>query len=181
MNAHLKLTTLAALTTLALAACSSTGSKKPAAPEKAAAPAQTAPAQAQPQAASGPQTVKVDKVDSTKEVAYKCGDKGQDKLTVMYGVKNNELVAAQVKFKNEPTPNLFRVIGVNDQNVFWNEDEKIAWFSGKATPANVDKVDGGMLTIRGTTQVNGTAQVVDQIVTKGCVLDKAATARLKKK
>lgn len=177
MNAHLKLTTLAALTTLALAACGSFGSSKPAASAPAQAPAQAAQ-QTQPQAAAGPQTVKVDSIDSTKEVAYKCGDKGQDKLTVMYGVKNNELVAAQVRFKNELTPNLFRVVGVNDQNIFWGEN--VAWFSGKATPANVDKVDGNMLTIRGTTQVNGKAEVVDQIVTKGCSLDKTATARLKK-
>lgn len=177
MNAHLKLTTLAALATLALASCSSTGSSKSAAPAQASAPAQAAP-QAQPQAPAGPQTVRVDSIDSTKEVAYKCGDKGQEKLTVMYGIKNNELVAAQVRFKNELTPNLFRVVGADDQNIFWGEN--VAWFSGKATPANVDKVDGNMLTIRGTTQVNGKAEVVDQIVTKGCSLDKAATARLKK-
>ncbi|ATD64535.1 hypothetical protein ACFPVS_01545 [Neisseria weixii] len=176
MNANLKWIASALAATVALSACSSTGTKPT--PAKQPAQTQAQPAQQQAQAASGPQTVKVDSIDSTKEVAYKCGAKGEEKLTVMYGVKNNQLVAAQVRFKNELTPNLFRVIGANDQNIFWGEN--VAWFAEKATPANVDKVDGGMLTIRGTTQVNGKAEVVDQIVTRGCLLDKTATARLKK-
>ncbi|MRN37337.1 hypothetical protein CRG49_007865 [Neisseria sp. N95_16] len=174
MNANLKWIASAIVATVALSACSSTGSTKPASAKQ---PTQEQVV-AQQQAASGPQTVKVDSIDSTKEVAYKCGPKGEEKLTVMYGVKNNQLVAAQVRFKNELTPNLFRVVGANDQNIFWGEN--VAWFAEKATPANVDKVDGNMLTIRGTTQVNGKTEVVDQIVTRGCSLDKTATARLKK-
>lgn len=177
MNANLKWIASAIVATVALSACSSTGSTKPA-PAKQPAQAKAQPAPQQAQATSGPQTVKVDSIDSTKEVAYKCGAKGEEKLTVMYGVKNNQLVAAQVRFKNELTPNLFRVVGANNQNIFWGEN--VAWFAEKATPANVDKVDGNMLTIRGTTQVNGKTEVVDQIVTRGCSLDKTATARLKK-
>ncbi|WP_165007402.1 hypothetical protein [Neisseria yangbaofengii] len=178
MNANLKWIASAIVATVALSACSSTGSTKPASAEQPAQARQTQPAPQQAQAVSGPQTVKVDSIDATKEVAYKCGAKGGEKLTVMYGVKNNQLVAAQVRFKNELTPNLFRVVGANDQNIFWGEN--VAWFAEKATPADVDKVDGNMLTIRGTTQVNGKTEVVDQIVTRGCLLDKTATARLKK-
>ena len=37
-----------------------------------------------------------------------------------------------------------------------------------------------MLTLRGAQTVNGKPQLVDQIVVKGCVLDKAATAKLNK-
>lgn len=178
MNVNVKWIASAVVMAAALSACGSMGknrAEKPA--EQPVAPqAQTQP-QAAPQPAV-PQTVKVDSIDSKKEVAYKCGPKGQDKLSVMYGVKDNQLVVAQVKYKNELTPNLFRVVGVNDQNVFWHDG--IAWFSGKATPANVTKVNGSMLTLRLPTQVNGKTELVDRIVTKGCVLDKAATARLNK-
>lgn len=177
MNANLKLWVPAVMMAAVLSACGSIGKDKPdarpaPAPQApAAAPAANAPAE--------PQTLKVDSIDSAKEVAYKCDTNGKpEALTVMYGVKSNEIVAAQVRYKNELTPNLFRVPAITSQNAFWGGN--VGWIAEKATVANVDKVNGGMLTLRGTTQVNGTAQVVDQIVTKGCVLDKAATARLNK-
>ena len=174
MNANLKVIVPAVLTAVVLSACS-TGSKAKPEAAQAPAPAQAAPAAPQIPA---PQTVKVDSIDSKKEVAYKCDPNGQEKLGVMYGIKGNEIVVAQVRYKDQLTPNLLRVTESNDLNAFWGEN--IAWVSGKATPANVDKVDGNMLTLRGITTVNGTQQVVDQIIVKGCVLDKTATAKLNK-
>lgn len=173
MNAQFKLIVPAVLAAVALSACSSTGSK---AKTETPAPATQAAA---PQAPAAPATVKVDSIDSAKEVAYKCGPNGADKLTVMYGIKDSQVVAAQVKFKNQLSPNLFRVTGgSDDQNAFWGNN--VAWVTESATGANVDKVDGNMLTIRGTTTVNGKQEVVDQIVVKDCMLDKAATAKLAK-
>ena len=112
-------------------------------------------------------TVKVDAIDSTKEVHYRCGQNGQDPLSVMYGFKGNEPVVAQVKYKNELTPNLFRVVGSSDDiNAFWGGN--VAWVAGRANLGNIDKVDGNMLTVRGKTTVNGKEEVVDQIVAKYC-------------
>lgn len=142
-------------------------------------PEQKAASSTQAESLAGPKTLTVDSIDAKKEVAYKCGTNGKEKLTVMYGIKDNQLVVAQVKYKNELTPNLFRVADVADQNIFWGD--RIAWRADKASPDNVDKVNGNMLTIRGTTEVDGSTEVVDQIVTKGCILDKSATARLNKK
>ena len=85
----------------------------------------------------------------------------------MYGFKGNEPVVAQVKYKNELTPNLFRVVGSSDDvNAFWGEN--VAWVAGRANLGNIDKVDGNMLTVRGKTTVNGKEEVVDQIVAKYC-------------
>ena len=90
----------------------------------------------------------------------------------MYGFKGNEVVAAQVKYKGQVTENLFRITDSSkDVNAFWGGN--VAWVAEAATAANVDKVDGNMLTIRGTTEVNGKQEVVDQIVTRFCALDKA--------
>ena len=54
------------------------------------------------------------------------------------------------------------------------------WIANRANYANIDKVDGNMLTIRQQTVVNGQNQVVDNIITKSCVLDQTATAQLNK-
>lgn len=163
----------AAVMLAALSACSSfkkDEQKTEAAPAPAAASAPAAPAQ--------PQTVTVDSIDGKKEVAYKCGDKGQNKLNVMYGFKGNDVVVAQVKFQDKLSPNLLRVVDDKDQNSFFGNG--IHWSAGKADAANVDKVDGNMLTQSGVQTVNGQQTQTDQIVTKYCVLDKAATAKLNK-
>ena len=70
----------AALLLALLTGCASTGkteaeTQQPAAEAPAAAPAST-PAAAAP-AAPQPKTRAVDSIDGKKEVAYKCGDKGQ--------------------------------------------------------------------------------------------------------
>ncbi|ASK26726.1 hypothetical protein [Neisseria chenwenguii] len=175
MNANLKLIVPAVLAAVALSACGTIDKFKKKKDEPVAA-AQTQAAPAQQQGPSAPQTVKVDSIDSTKEVAYKCGN---EPLNVMYGIKGGEVVAAQVKFRNQLSPGLFRVASnTNGQNAFWGEG--IAWIAEQANGANVDKVNGNMLTIRGTTTVNGKQQVVDQIAAKSCMLDKTATAKLNK-
>lgn len=175
MNANLKLVLPALLAAATLSACSVFGDKSKSESKSAPAPAEQAAAQT-PQNLPEPPTVNVDSIDARKEVAYKCGE---ESLSVMYGMKNNEVVVAQVKYREQVTPGLFRVTAnTNDQNAFWGQG--IAWIAGKADASNVDKVDGNMLTLRGAQTVNGKPQLVDQIVVKGCVLDKAATAKLNK-
>ena len=177
MNMNVKLIVPAVLAAVALTACSS-GSK--AKPEAKAAPTaqQQTQAQAQQAQAPVPNTLKVDSIDGKKEVHYKCGKDGKEPLSVMYGFKGNEVVAAQVKYKGQLTENLFRITDSSkDVNAFWGGN--VAWIAEAATAANVDKVDGNMLTIRGTTEVNGKQEVVDQIVTRFCALDKGAKAAAK--
>ena len=120
--------------------------------------------------------MQVDSIDGRKEVAYKCGDKGQNPLTVMYGFKGGDVVVAQVKYQDKLSPGLFRVIGDNEQNSFTAQG--ITWTAAKATPATVDKVDGDTLTQQAVEVVNGQQMPVSQIVTQACKLDKTATARL---
>ncbi|HFC8455201.1 MAG: hypothetical protein E7J15_02795 [Neisseria sp.] len=175
MNMNVKLIVPAVLAAVALTACSS-GSK--AKPEVKAAPTAQQQAQAQQAQAPVPNTLKVDSIDGTKEVHYKCGKDGKEPLSVMYGFKGNEVVAAQVKYKGQVTENLFRITDSSkDVNAFWGGN--VAWIAEAATAANVDKVDGNMLTIRGTTEVNGKQEVVDQIATRFCALDKGAKAAAK--
>lgn len=184
MNMNVKLIVPAVLAAVALTACSSGSKAKPetkAAPtaqQQTQAQAQQAQAQAQQAQAPVPNTLKVDSIDGTKEVHYKCGKDGKEPLSVMYGFKGNEVVAAQVKYKGQLTENLFRITDSSkDVNAFWGGN--VAWVAEAATAANVDKVDGNMLTIRGTTEVNGKQEVVDQIVTRFCALDKGAKAAAK--
>ena len=167
-----------------LTGCSTFGKKaeaetqQPAAAEAPAAAPASAPAAAAP-AAPQPKTRTIDSIDGKKEVAYKCGDKGQNPLTVMYGLQGKDVVVAQVKYQDKLSPNLFLLEeGSDDQNVFTANG--ITWVAAKANAANVDKVDGNMLTQEGVTTVNGEQKQVSQIVTKYCKLDKAGTAKLAK-
>lgn len=163
----------AALLMATLSACSAFGKKEEPKAEPAPAPAASAPA---PQAPAQPKTVTVDSIDGKKEVAYKCGDKGQNKLNVMYGFKGNDVVVAQVKYQGKLSPNLMRVVDDNDSNSFFGNG--IRWTAGKADASNVDQVDGNMLTQEAVETVNGQQTPVSQIVTKSCVLDKSASGKL---
>ncbi len=175
MKANFKAIVPAALLMAALTGCSTFGGDKAKAETAAPAAQAAAPAAAEQQA---PATVQVDSIDGRKEVAYKCGDKGQNPLTVMYGFKDNQVVVAQVKYQEKLSPGLFRVIADNDQNAFTANG--ITWSTEKATPANVDKVNGKALTQQAVETVNGQQQLVSQVVTQSCKLDKAATAKLAK-
>lgn len=171
--------------TATLSACGMFGKDKPKAQAATPAPVAqqpAAPQQVQQQAPQVqlPKTVEVTSLDSTKEVAYKCGAaKAKQPLTVMYGIKGGQVVAAQVKYQNKLSPNLFRVIGADDRNIFAGNG--ITWVADKANPANLDKVNGNMLTQEAIETVNGKQHQVSQIVTRFCVIDKAATAKLNKK
>lgn len=131
---------------------------------------------------NGMQLARVDSIDGRVEVAYTCDSpNGKQKARVMYGVKDGTLVVAQTLVNNQPSPGLYRVLNdVNgdSQNSYFGEG--ITWTTDKATPANVTKVNGNMLTQAGTTTVNGKQMSVDNILLKSCVLDKAATAKLNK-
>lgn len=172
---QLKTLVPAVLMVTALGACSTFGKKDEPKAEPAPATQAAAP---QPAAPEQPKTLTVDSIDGKKEVAYKCGDKGQNKLNVMYGFKGNDVVVAQVKYQDKLSPNLLRIVDDNDQNSFFGNG--IRWSAGKADAATVDQVDGNMLTQEGVEVVNGQQTPVSQIVTKYCVLDKAATAKLNK-
>ena len=173
MKSNLKLIVPAVLIATALSACGSSGSKSK--PETAPTPT----AQQSAPAPETPKTMEVNNIERTKEVAYKCGPNGTDPLNVMYGFQGDEPVIAQVKYQGQLTPGLSRIVGTgNDVNGFWGEG--VAWIANRANYANIDKVDGDMLTIRQQTVVNGQNQVVDNIITKSCVLDQTATAQLNK-
>ncbi len=176
MKTNLKTIASAAALMAALAGCSATGAEK-AQPETAATPAAEAQAPA-PTTPAQPATAQVDSIDGKKEVAYKCGHKGQSPLTVMYGFKDGQVVIAQVKYQEKLSPGLLRVLDDKDQNTFTANG--ITWTADKATPANVDKVNGNMLSQEAIKTVSGQQQQVSQIVTKYCTLDKAATAKLAK-
>ncbi|WP_373754252.1 hypothetical protein [Neisseria weixii] len=173
----------AALLLALVTGCASTNKTENPQPTTAAVapvPAQASAAQTEaPAEPQQPKTRTVTSIDGKKEVAYKCGDKGQNRLTVMYGLQGNDVVVAQVKYQDKLSPNLFLLEeGSDDRNAFTANG--ITWSAAKANAANVDKVDGNMLTQEGVTTVNGQQQQVTQIVTKYCKLDKAATAKLAK-
>ncbi|QEY23162.1 hypothetical protein [Neisseria animalis] len=169
MNVNVKLILPALVAAAALSACSSTSPAKPA--QKAAGQAAH-----QVDRAEVPPTLNVTSIDSTKEVAYRCGN---EKLNVMYGIKGNDVVVAQVKYQNELTPNLNRVSNVSDFNAFWGNG--ISWSTDAADAANITKVNGNMLTELTVTTVNGKQVETNGILFKECVLDKAATAKLNMK
>ena len=174
----------AALLLAALTGCASTNkteTQQPVAEPAASAPAQASAPQAEaPAAPQQPKTREVTSIDGKKEVAYKCGDKGQNRLSVMYGLQGNDVVVAQVKYQDKLSPNLFLLEeGSDDKTTFTANG--ITWSTAKkANAANIDKIDGNMLTQEGVTTVNGEQQQVSQIVTKYCKLDKVTTAKLAK-
>lgn len=119
----------------------------------------------------------VTSIDAKKEVAYLCGAKNNDPLRVMYGFQGDHVVAAQVLYKEQASPVLYRDNTSQDLNVF-TSDSGITWTAALANATNVDKVDGNMLTQPGKEVVNGKETIVTQIVTKYCKLDKKGTAKL---
>lgn len=130
-----------------LTGCASQGNT----PDKAAAPKEVA-------------------VDTTKEVAYACGEQGDQKVAVKYGFKGQEAVAAVVTYREQTTPVLLRD-PKQEGNVF--QSNGITWVSGAATLENVGSVDGNMLMQEGTIEDNGQSMPVSNIITKYCKVAKA--------
>lgn len=158
----------AAVLMLVLTGCAAKADKAPA----------TKAAPTQPQAQTQPAQPEV-RIDTRKEVAYLCGGKAQNKLNVMYGLQGDDVVAAQVKYRNIISPVLFRNAAVTDNNTF-TSDSGIVWSAAKATGATVDKVNGLRLLQPAKQVVNGKETIVSQVVTGNCKLDKKATAALAK-
>ena len=130
---------------------------------------------------SQPQLAKVESIDSRVEVAYRCtSPKGPQNMSVMYGVKDGTLIVAQAKVNGELTPGLARVLNdVNgdSQNSYYGNG--LTWVTEKATPADVTRVNGNMLTQAKQVTVDGVPTGVQDILLKSCVVDTAATNRLK--
>lgn len=119
-------------------------------------------------------TIVIDSIDSKTEVAYTCNilvnQKIQDqKITAMYGIKDGEVVMAQLKINNEITPAMGRTADAF-VNRFISKDGTM-WTTLPAKADNIRQVDGGIL----STRINNE----NRIVVNKCKLDKAATAKLK--
>ncbi len=160
MKTMLKLAPAAALL-LILTGCA-TGDKKPA----TQAAGQTQQQAAQPQV----------EFDRKTEVAYNCGNKGQDKVRVMYGLKGDDVVAAQVLFQQRVSPVMVRDGGDANNNVFRNNG--FIWVANKASAANVSKVGAKLLGQTVLQTVDGKQNRVEQVVTQNCKLDVAGTRKL---
>ena len=132
--------------------------------------------QQQPARAAGSRAAAADNftIDSRQEVAYQCRlDKETVKLTAMYGIKDGEIIVAQVKLSDQISPGLFRLPD-NLLNRFVSQGEDgTMWTTLPATPATLHNTDGGTLSFKR----NGT----NTIIVDKCKIDKAATAKLKTK
>lgn len=130
----------------------------------------------------------VDKLDRTIEVAYNCkkGNETQP-VTVMYGVHQGALVIAQLKLGDELTPNMKRVLfdpkgkSRNSYLGMGAGGEDIAWFTEKATPANVTSKNGLSLEQKISTVKNGKTTTRSSTLLSACKVDKETTKSLNKK
>lgn len=155
---------------LALAGCAAKADKTP--------DTQATPAATQPQVQTQP-TEDIT-IDTRKpEVAYLCGPRGQNKLNVMYGLKDNEVVVAQVNYQGALSPILYRDVKITDSNTFTSKSG-IIWSAAKSDATTVDKVNGLRLLQPAKQKVNGKEVIVSQVVIQNCKLDKKGTDALAK-
>lgn len=116
-------------------------------------------------------------IDSKKEVAYTCNlDGHRVKINAMYGIKDGEVVVAQLKVDGNISPGLFRI---EDPSRVLNRfmsasDDGTMWTTMPANGEMIDKVDGGTLSVRNNQKSN-------TVLLDKCALDKSMTAKLKKK
>ncbi len=123
-------------------------------------------------------------IDSTREVAYTCNflslnDNKEHPIhiTAMYGIKDNQVILAQLKIGKDITPGLFR----DDfpvMNRFVSIDPEVktmAWTTMPATAEEITEVNGGKLS------VESKAGGQHDIMLDNCKLNRAATAKLNKK
>lgn len=116
-------------------------------------------------------------IDSKKEVGYTCNlDGHRVKINAMYGIKDGEVVVAQLKVNGNISPGLFRV---EDPNRLLNRfmsasDDGTMWTTMPANGEMIDKVNGGILSVRNNQKSN-------TILLDKCVLDKPMTTKLNKK
>lgn len=168
----------AALAILALSACSSS----------------KAPEGNQPQTQQGQQTqqggdeataaigkiqvAQVDSIDKTVEVRYTCqAPNGQQQaVNAMYGIKSDTLVAAQLKINNQVSPGLWRVLNDSNgqqQNSYYGNG--VIWVTGKATPANVARVNASALLQAQSVDADGNP-VNPTPVLQNCTVSRQAAA-----
>lgn len=114
-------------------------------------------------------------IDSTKEVAYQCkvGTEEGVPMTAMYGIKNGEIVVAQLKLADVISPGLFPVAD-NLVNRYAGEMNGVPtmWTTLPATADTITQTDGGIYSYQKPNQHAHT------IIADKCKLDAAATAKL---
>ena len=160
-----------AVMVLALAGCASTGGSKG---------GQQTAGQQQPAQPTAPaiQVAQVDGIDRSVEVHYKCTSaNGEQKMSAMYGVKDNTLVVAQVKVNDQASPGMWRVL--NDangetQNSYYAEG--ITWITDKATPANVARTNARVLLQAQSLDANGTPVGEHNVLLRDCNVERQAAA-----
>lgn len=115
-------------------------------------------------------------IDRRVEVAYTCqgGDNQTVPLTAMYGIKENDVIVAQVKLGGQISPGMWRVADAL-LNRFISQDDTAhttMWTTLPATADNLTQVNGGILSFAEDENSPHT------IIVENCRLDKVATAKL---
>ncbi|OAM27165.1 hypothetical protein A7P95_07185 [Eikenella longinqua] len=134
----------AALAILALSACSSSKAPEGGQPQTQQQGQQAQQGGESTAAIGNIQVAQVDGIDRTVEARYTCQAAGgqQQQVNAMYGIKDNTLVVAQLKINNQVSPGLWRVLNDSNgqqQNSYYGNG--VIWVTGKATPANVTRVN----------------------------------------
>ncbi|MDO5687495.1 MAG: hypothetical protein Q4G42_09005 [Neisseria sp.] len=118
-------------------------------------------------------------IERTVEVAYQClAEQKKQTVRVMYGIEGDQIVAAQLSAAGKITPILLRDLTGTAGNTFRNGP--VTWLALSAAAANVDKVNGNMLTVEGKDTIDGKQITVNRVVFEYCKLDSKTTRRLNK-
>lgn len=83
--------------------------------------------------------------DSTKVISYICGPEQDEKLSVEYGFKGQEVVAAVVSFEDTVTKALARISGVDDGRTFYGGSGDFIWMTEAFDLGSVATAKGKML------------------------------------
>ncbi len=121
----------------------------------------------------------VESLDKKVEVAYTCDtQQGKQPLNAMYGIKNDETVVVQLKYGDELTPNLRRVMNDTNgkkQNSYYGEG--LTWITDKADPNSLTSANGKIL-MQADAVDGGLPKGNQTILFQNCQVDKAATKKL---
>ena len=110
-------------------------------------------------------------IDGSKEVFYLCGTgAAKTRLSAMYGLQGQNVVAAQVKYQDQLSPVMMRDPRDVNYNTFVSP-EGITWRTAIATSDTVDKVGALGLLQPVKRVINGVETIDPQIVTQNCVVD----------
>ena len=115
-------------------------------------------------------------IDGKKEVFYLCGTgAAKTRLSAMYGLQGQNVVAAQVEYQGRLSPVMMRDPRDVNYNTFVSP-EGITWRTAIATSDTVDKVGALGLLQPVKRVVNGVENFDPQIVTQNCVVDNTVAA-----